>query len=617
MAGIKTLQDLYLNQIPCGVWLDGNELVIIFESASRNCGIVWYDVSGRETERLYFQEKHRSGNRYIVTVAYKKYKHWFYMFLEEETLLLDENAKVLTVPNTYGVQWSATELKAGIPDSSFRWGKDASPNLSYADSVIYLAHVRGFTAHKSSGVTYPGTFSGMREKIPYLKGLGITTLELQPIYEFPEYPLKEEYEKLQQTSYFLPPDNCPDNYLNYWGYKKGYYFLPKKAYSHGNPSAELKELIKELHANHMEVILQFYFPAEVKKKDIPFILEYWVAEYHVDGFHLMGENLPIAQIGETACLKDMKFWYGNPDEIAGNKETVGEIRNWAGYNSEYMYPMRKFLRGDEYVLEKAVQFMKALPEDMGQINYLTNYFGMTMMDMVSYDRKHNEANGEGNRDGDDFNCSFNCGEEGSSRKKKTLQLRTRQIKNALSLLFLSQATPLLFMGDEMGHSQQGNNNPYCQDNEITWLNWELLEKNKEIYDFCKAFITLRFSNPILHPSVPARGMDYCSCGYPDLSCHGEKAWRPDMMYYNRHIGMLYCGAPSLGKKTPFFYYIAMNMHWEEHQLALPKLPKGLQWDCVQSTGLTRTISSQEGDYITLEGRTIAVYTSAETKKGTK
>ncbi len=616
MAGMKTLQELYLNHIPCGVWLDGEDLVIIFESPSRNCGVVWYDTRGRETERIYFQEQQRSGNRHIMVLPYKKYKNASYMFLEDEKLLLDENAKVLTVPDAYGVQWSGEELRAGIPDCSFRWGKDRAPGLSYADSVIYLAHVRGFTAHKSSQVTYPGTFSGMREKIPYLKELGVTTLELQPVYEFPEYPLKEEYEKLQQTSYFLPPDKCPDNYLNYWGYKKGFYFLPKRAYSHGNPSSELKELIKALHANHMEVILQFYFPAEVKKKDIPFILEYWVAEYHVDGFHLMGENLPIAQIGETACLKDIKFWYGNPDEVCAEKETIGSYENWAGYNSEYMYAMRRFLRGDEHVLEKALDFMKYIPDGMGQINYMTNYFGMTMMDMVSYDRKHNEANGEGNRDGDDFNCSFNCGEEGPSRKKKVLQLRSRQIKNALSLLFLSQGTPLLFMGDEMGHSQQGNNNPYCLDNEITWLNWELSEKNKEIHDFCRDMIALRLAHPILHPQARTKGLDSRSCGYPDLSCHGEKAWQPDFMYYNRHIGMLYCGAPHMGSKDSVFYYIAVNLHWEEHKLALPKLPRGLKWQCVQSTGAVE-LSAVEGEYLTLEGRTICVYTSVEAKKGTR
>lgn len=611
MAVTRTFQELYRKTVPCGVWQDGNELVIIFESHKEPCGIIWYDAKGKELERITFQAGDRTGSRYVVTLPLKKYQNARYLFFEGEELVADAYAKELAVPQCYGRQWSMEDLKAGIPTPKFDWGKDCHPRLAYGDSIVYLAHVRGFTAHTSSGVTHPGTFEGIREKLPYLKDLGITTLELQPAYEFPEYPLREEYAQLAKSRYDLPLDgSCPERLLNYWGYKLGYYFLPKKAYSHGNPMKELKELVKALHKNGMELILQFYFPKEVKGRDIPFILQYWVEEYHVDGFHLMGENLPIALIGETASLQDTKFWYHNPVESGLEGTTAYE--NWAYYNNDYMYPLRKLLRGDEHVLEEALKYMRQLPEGCGRINFLTNYFGLTMMDLVSYDRKHNEVNGEGNRDGGDFNCSWNCGEEGPTRKKKIQQLRERQIKNAMILLFGSQGTPLLFMGDEFGNSQKGNNNPYCQDNEITWLDWKLLEKHGDIHQFCKEMIALRMEHSILHPKEQAAGIDYRCCGYPDLSYHGELAWQPDTMYYNRHIGILYCGQHPVNHKDSVFYYFAMNLHWEEHTLAMPQLPKGWKWQSVTATGEAKADAA--GQHILLEGRSICIYKSVKEKK---
>ncbi len=372
-----------------------------------------------------------------------------------------------------------------------------------------------------------------------------------------------------------------DPLLNYWGYKKAYYYAPKSAYCGGDDAVrEFKELVRALHANGMELIMQFYFPEEVNPMEIPELLRFWVLEYHVDGFHLIGTGLPAEWIAMDGALADTKLWYTSfdtdtPGEICGGADG----RNLATYTDDYLYTMRRFLKGDEGVLEGALYHMRHIPEKAGRVHYFTNYASFTLMDMVSYDYKHNEANGEENRDGNDYNCSWNCGEEGVSRSRKVKRLRLRQLKNAMCMLMFTQSTPLIFMGDEFGNSQRGNNNPYCQDNLITWLDWRLLEKNEELAAFWKQLVALRKGHPILRPQNELRLMDYISCGYPDLSYHGQSAWRPQTEYNSRQVGVMFCGkyARKDRETEDDFVYLAMNMHWEVHELALPRLPKGLCW----------------------------------------
>ena len=221
----------------------------------------------------------------------------------------------------------------------------------------------------------------------------------------------------------------------------------------------------------------------------------------------------------------------------------------------------------------------------GVVNHITDYRGFTLSDLVSYDRKHNEENGEDNRDGSDYNYSWNCGVEGSSRKRAILQMRLAQRKNALAMLFLSQGTPLLLAGDEMGRSMQGNNNAYCQDNKINWLDWKLLEKEAELFTYTKELIRYRKEHPILHSRQTMQIMDSLSCGYPDLSYHGEQAWYAHFENYYRHMAVLYCG---MYEKKPDgtdddFIYIIWNMHWEKHTFALPTLPQDYVWTVSMTT----------------------------------
>ena len=252
---------------------------------------------------------------------------------------------------------------------------------------------------------------------------------------------------------------------------------------------------------------------------------------------------------------------------------------------QFMEDMRRFLKGDEGMLQAFEFRNRRNPAEYAVVNYMANTNGFTLMDAVSYDRKHNEKNGEENRDGSDYNYSWNCGAEGPTRKKKIVELRKQLIKNAYLLLFLSQGVPLLMAGDEFGNSQDGNNNAYCQDNAVSWLNWKLLETHKDQVEFVKRLIAFRKSHKMFHMDREPRIMDYKSCGRPDVSYHGENAWKPEFENFRRQFGILYWGA--YAKKPDGTddanFYVLYNMHWEPHMFGLPHLPKGAKWHVICST----------------------------------
>lgn len=577
---------------PLGAHCEKDNLIrFSFVSKKGNCGIILYErQTGRRKCRLAFSENERIGNVYCKYVDNVDPADVTYQFYEGDTIIPDRRARVFAGRHLYGREHFAKNLRAGFITDDFDWENDARPHIPYRSSVVYCMHVRGFTKHASSGVRYRGTFLGVIEKIPYLKETGITTVELQPAYEFLEMPDPDERRSSFHGNMSVSDEEldqyCPKK-LNYWGYKAGFYYAPKSSYAFGDDaSVEFKEMVKAFHSAGMEVVMQFYFPNDVERRDISEILQFWVLTYHVDGFHLMGENLPITMIARDHALTDTKLWYYSfdIDNIYKGNEVPG-YRNLAEYRDGYYYDMRRFLKGDENMLNNALEHMRYNPLKCGCINYFTNYFGFTMMDMVSYDCKHNEANGEDNRDGNDFNCSWNCGEEGKSRRKRVVSLRRKQIKNAMVMLLCSQGTPLIFMGDEFGNSQNGNNNPYCQDNLTTWLDWRKLEKNRDLYDFWRRLIGIRRDHPILHMEKPLQMMDSLSCGYPDLSYHGQNAWRAQLESYNRHVGILYCGkyAKKADKEEDSILYLAINMYWMPKRLALPKPPKGMRWKQILST----------------------------------
>lgn len=602
-----TGRNIRCNPYPLGAHAEGNGVRFAFASGENSCGVILYNrKTGRQLLKENFSSEERIGNIYCKFLEGIDPNQISYLFFEGDRKVPDPYARGFQIRTGYGKPKSIDDLKAVIPCDGFDWEGDKNPGLKYSESIGYCIHVRGFTAHPSSKVAHRGTFRGIMEKLPYLKEIGVTTIELQPCYEFPEMTAKTD--DLSNARFGVAE---PVSKLNYWGYKQGYYYAPKAAYAAGeDASAEFKELVKTLHQNQIELVMQFYFPKAVRTAEIPDILRFWVLEYHVDGFHLLGENLPVEALATDPLLANTKLWYYGFDTGAlYARDEEPAVRNLAAYRDDYLYTVRRFLKGDENMLESVLGQMRMIPQKTGRVHYVSNYYGFTMMDMVSYDYKHNGANGEENRDGNDYNCSWNCGEEGPTRKLKIKQLRRKQLKNAFVMLMFSQSMPLIFMGDEFCNSQRGNNNPYCQDNVVAWLDWRDLQKHQEIFEFWKTLVAFRKGHPILRGEQEVRLMDYASCGYPDLSYHGQNAWKAQTERHNRHIGIMYCGkyATRPDGSEDDFLYLAMNMHWESHELALPRLPKGMTWELVMFTGEERP--GAEEHLIRLSPRSVAVYIS--------
>lgn len=591
---------------PLGQEIDG--IRVSFPSEDEECGVLIYSRGGGKLlKKQAFKPQDRLGSIRYGVITGVRAERISYLFYSGDRVFPDRWARAYEIRGKYGTPHSPEDYRAVMDDTPYDWGEDACPRIPYEDAICYGMHVRGFTMHSSSGVRARGTFAGLGEKLDYLQQLGITTIELQPVYERIELesgePHRDGYREYQQPR---------EPRLNYWGYQEGYYYAPKRSYAAtADAATELRDLVKALHVRKMEVILQFYFPDHVPTDEILNVLRYWSWAYHVDGFHLMGGALQIHAIASDPALSDRKLWYYDfPTEQIYGYEKVPAYRNLAVYNEGYQQQLRRFLKGDEGMLQAVMQRMRCNPRQKGVINYLTDYAGFTMMDMVSYDRKHNEDNGEGNRDGSDGNLSWNCGAEGPSRKRQIQLLRMRQLRNAFALLLLSQGTPYFFMGDEFGRTQKGNNNPYCQDNAVTWVNWGELEKKKDLYGYVRELIQLRRQHSIFHLDHECRLMDYRSCGSPDMSYHGSEAWRPAWEPYNRHIGILLNGSYGREEEEKC-WYIAINMHWESHDFALPRLPKGQAWRRVFTTetesGAEQQSAAAEGQAVRTPPRSIALY----------
>lgn len=600
-------------------------------SQEESCSLVLYRA-GRKTplQKIPFPKEGRIGDVWSMTV--KGDLHDIeYCFEIDGQLTEDPFGGHFSGREIWGSEKHLGRvLRASLPEEGYDWEGDGQPQIPYQDCIVYRLHPRGFTRHPSSRVKERGTFAGIIEKIPYLADLGITTIELMPSIEFQEVMAqpKELYPAMaRKTDHPMEAGEersalQPSGKLNYWGFIPGLYLAPKASYCSGkekHPEREFKDLVKALHKAGMELVMDLFFTGEERETFILEVLRAWVREYHVDGFHLIG-SVPCRLVGQDPYLSRVKLWAQSWDGTPG-----GRYRHLAEYNEGFAIDMKRFLKGDEDRLNALAFRVRYNPKDRGVINYISNVNSFTLMDNVCYDVKHNEANGENNLDGSDYNYSWNCGVEGPSRKKKVMEMRRRLLRASYLLLFLSQGTPLLMAGDEFGNSQNGNNNPYCQDNEISWLNWKQADTNKDLLEFVKKIIRFRKAHPMFHLPQEPRIMDYLSCGQPDVSYHGVKAWCPEFENFRRQLGVLYCGRyAKLENGGPDdHFYVVYNMHWEPHEFSLPNPPKGQRWHIVIDTGadVVGGIYPQGGELLLerqkrhmVEARTIVVFVGKKTEE---
>jgi glycogen operon protein len=602
---------------PMGLHKVQNGLSIVSDLIGKNeSGIVIYPEKAPEI-RIPFQEEYRIGDLYCLYIPEFPFSEFSYSYYQDGKPVADPYAKLVNSAKRFGNPGRRGELPQSVyREDTYDWEGDSPLEIPFHESILYKLHVRGFTKHISSEVQARGTFAGLTEKISYLKELGITAIECMPIHEFGDVIYNPAYSEVDETLLpYMDENQKTWKYkVNYWGYSAGSYMAPKRAYAFSDRAdIECKDMIKALHQNGIEVILEFYFPADIRPGYILDVCRYWTECYHVDGFKLMGCGLPIKLLATDPYLKKTKLIFESfgGEDLQLLMAEKPEFKNLAVISQGFMYDARKFLKGDEDMLSPMAGYFRNNPPAYGILNEITSYQGFTLADLVSYDRKHNEDNGEDNRDGNDYNYSWNCGVEGKSRRKPILTLREQQSKNALMMLFLAQGTPVLLAGDEFGNSADGNNNPYCQDNEVSWLNWKMTVGKGRLQDFVKTLIAFRRQHPILHMQEQLRQMDYASCGYPDLSYHGEQAWYPQFENYNRHMGIMYCGKYAKIDRTQrdAFIYVAYNEHWIEHEFALPNLPEKMHWEIALSSGKLLSVekhADSEKDTIAVSPRTIVV-----------
>jgi isoamylase len=565
------------NPLPLGttVQVDGINFSISVPNKTK-CILHIYNKETKEKIESYLLTKDdKIGNIFSIFLKNINKEQCIYRYETKENEFIDPYAKIIIGREIFGNynKKREKEIYGALIGESSILKDDIKLNIPYHELMIYKLNVRGFTMDKSSNVREKGTFLGIREKIPYLKALGINCVMLMPCYDFDEIMLLNTY-----TSEYK---------VNVWGYSESnYYFAPKSSYGSRNADLELKSLIYELHQNNIEIVMDMYFVKGTNQTLIHNCIRYWVDEYHVDGFKLSGESIPLILLATDPILSETKIiGDGFPMEEIYQKNFNPTYKNLAEYNDGFSCDVKQFLRGDE---EKAYSFTRRLiknPNKCGVINYITNHDGFTLHDLYSYDVKHNEKNKEYNRDGTNYNYSTNCGTEGKTEDINVLNLRDKRIKNAFVSLFFSQGTPLLLSGDEFLQSMEGNNNCYCNDNELYYLDWDLEKKNESMISFVKALIKLRKEHKVLHKREAFTMMDYLSIGVPDISFHSMKAWIADYTPYNRMLGVMLAGEYELisNKTTDDTFYIAYNMHGLSHTFDLPNLKKGYEWNLLIST----------------------------------
>lgn len=534
--------------------------------SGKKCTLLLYRTGeAKPVREIELKEEPLYGEIRTVLVDIADARGCEYIYLIDGKRTVDSYAKAVSGKEKWGKEAASEHgIRGRVTESFYDWEGDVPLCIPEHETVAYTLHVRGFTKHTSSKVKQKGTFAGLQEKIPYLKELGISQIHCMPVYEFEEN----------------------GKYMNYWGYGPAFYFAPKASYSAcGDAETELKDLIKACHRERIEVVLDMPFVSGLPYRMISDCLRYYRTEYHVDGFIINPFHVSLEELRKDPLLKRAKIMKKQDD---------------------FQNTMRRFLKGDEGMIPDVIWWLRHLSDEDGIFNYITNHTGFTLHDLVSYDGKHNEKNGEKNQDGPDYNYSWNCGAEGPSRKKQITELRRNQVKNAFLLLLLAQGTPCILAGDEFHNSQHGNNNVYCQDNETGWTNWSGLAKNRELFEFVKALIRFRKEHKVLHSEYELTGIDRAACGIPDVSYHGESAWRVPSDVASRQLGVYYSGEAQ-GEPSCF---IAYNMHWLKHSFALPALKKGKKWYLAVSTAdgvLAKERLPENQKEITVDERTIAVF----------
>lgn len=655
----------------------------IHSQGATSCELLLYEPYAKEPFAiLKYPDNYRIGNVFSMIVFDLDVEDFQYAFrlngpydkkkgllFDKHKPLLDPYAKAVVGQSEWGQKPDAfLGYRGRVVKNNFDWGITKPSIIPMEDLIIYEMHVRGFTKDASSGVAHPGTFHGIMEKIPYLKELGINAVELMPIFEFDEM---RDHRVIDGREL-----------LDYWGYNTVSFFAPNTSYAsdreYNHVGTELKQLIKTLKENGIEVILDVVFNHTAEgNEDGPFFsfkgidnnvyymltpdgnyynfsgcgntvncnhpvvqqmivecLRYWVTTYRVDGFRfdlasILGRNEDGTPMDKPPLLQTLAF-----DPILGDVKLIAEAwdagglyqvgnfpswKRWSEWNGKYRDDLRDFLKGGYWKAPEAALRISGSsdlynPFERGtnaSINFITCHDGFSLYDLYSYNHKHNEANGWNNTDGSDDNRSWNCGAEGDTKDPLILKLRYHMIKNAFAVLICSRGTPMFLSGDEFCDTRFGNNNPYCQDNLTSWLDWKLLDTHRDIFEFCKYMIHFRRNHPAIRKSIAQS-----HCGFPPISQHGATPWDDNFTQDSKIVCTMFAGHDEK-QDLEDIVYLAVNPYWESILIHLPKLPEPLQWHLAVDTSLSDTggctfekeqMSHVGNDYL-IGARTVVVLTA--------
>ena len=620
----------------------------IFSKEATSCTLVLYHHGQKEPfVEIPFPDAFRIGNVYSMMVYGLNIEtvEYGYRFdgpndpknglrFDRSRVLLDPFVRSVSGRSVWGVEpdWTNPFQHRGqILREDYDWRGDKPLEIPFSDLVIYEMHLRSFTRDPSSCVRHPGTYAGLTEKIPYLRELGVNCVELMPIFEFDEFENSREVNGRRL--------------LNYWGYSTVSFLAPKAGYAASAPfgmeADELKYMIRELHRNGIQVILDVVFNHTAEGGEGgPYIsfkgidnrtyylltpngeyynfsgcgntmncnnpvvrnlvlgcLIYWVSVFHVDGFRFDLASILSRDENGVPMMNPPLLESIAGDEVLGKSLLIAEAWDagglyqvgrfpsygrWSEWNGMYRDCLRRFIKGSAECLPELIARVRGSDDLYGRrgpaasINFVTCHDGFTLYDLVSYNEKHNLDNGEDNRDGSNDNYSWNCGAEGDTDDPGINALRLRQMKNMLTVLFTSRGIPMMLSGDEFANTQGGNNNAYCQDNEISWLDWNRLDSHRDLYDYVRRLIAFRKAHPVLREE----SYDFSpnGTGYPVLSFHGTQPWALDEHAPGLSFAYLYAeDHVRYGTDRDAFIYVAVNAFWEDQRYTLPILPEGFRW----------------------------------------
>ena len=557
----------------------GKDKIIFTVAASpstSNVSIILYDKKTKhQLQEIELTKDFSIGQVYSVEVSGVCPDDICYLINQDNSLTLDPYCTGVIGRDTWADVSNRENHKfkvySGISHLEKQW-KDTKVNIAPADMVFYKLHMRGFTAGFSMASSKVGNYKGLLSKLSYLKDLGVTSIEIMPIYDFEELYL--ENKMLISSHGRRKTINEFSGKINYWGFGNASYFAPKASYFGGVENAvdNMRSMISSIHENGLEVIMEMSFGNETTDDMIIDCLRFYANYFHIDGFHIVGCNAPIKRIADDPFLCDTKIFYEFISEDILCSES-GKKHLFI-YNDSFMNVTRQIQNHMNGSMVQFANHMRRQNQSYGFVNYMANVNGFSLWDSYSYGEKHNADNGEENRDGTNGNFSFNYGCEGKTNTKSINATRFKEMRNAFTALMLSQAVPLFVAADEVAATHFGNNNPYCQDNKVGYTVFSKTKNKKILQKFVKELIAFRKRHKCIRPEEPFTMNDIKHLGLPDMSFHGSEPWMMTIGEEQKALGVLYNGAYANEKEDVFVCY---NFHYEEVEMALPLLAPGKRW----------------------------------------